>query len=164
MRDQLVVARVGLRGGAEAGVLAHRPRPAGVHRWVDAPRVGIVAGFTERKIRIEFCQILRPVHGLEWRSRLRLCTHPGILAPLFCALLAQCLIARSAREDRAFRPLPSSDTRGRKACPLVRSSRTATRDPGRPALCQTRTELCARATADSIMRVVSACQFGSWLR
>ncbi len=40
------------------------------------------------------------------------------------------LIARSAREDRALWPLPSSLTRRRKACLLVRSSRTAARDPG----------------------------------
>src|SRR5829696_1554677 len=88
MRDQLAIAGVGLRGGAEARVLAHGPWPGGVHRRVDAPRVGIVAGFTERKIRIEFSQILRAVHGLEWRTRLRLWTHPGIVARRFCALLA----------------------------------------------------------------------------
>jgi hypothetical protein len=41
------------------------------------------------------------------------------------------VIARSAREDRAWKPLPSSLTRRRKACLLVRSSRTAARDPGR---------------------------------
>jgi hypothetical protein len=41
-------------------------------------------------------------------------------------LLAQCLIARSAREDRALEP-PSSLTHRRKACLLVRSSRTAAR-------------------------------------
>src|SRR5215211_8502782 len=42
-------------------------------------------------------------------------------------LLAQCLIARSAREERALEPLPSSLTHRRKACLLVRSSRTAAR-------------------------------------
>jgi hypothetical protein len=31
-------------------------------------------------IKIEIGKILRPVHGLEWRTRLRLCTHPGIVA------------------------------------------------------------------------------------
>ena len=36
VRDELLVALVGLLGGAEAGVLAHRPGPAGVHRRVDA--------------------------------------------------------------------------------------------------------------------------------
>lgn len=37
-------------------------------------------GFTERKIGIEFGQIVWPVRGLEWRSGLRLCTHSGIVA------------------------------------------------------------------------------------
>ena len=118
--DQLAIAGIGLRGGAEARVLAHGPRPGGVHRRVDAARVRIVAGLTERKIRIEFGEILRPVDGLEWRSRLRLCTHLGIVA----------CIARAAARSRLSAP----------------------------------TELCTRATADSIMRAVSACQFGSWPR
>ena len=43
VRDQLVVARVGLGRGAEPGVLAHRPGPAGVHRGVDAAGVGVRA-------------------------------------------------------------------------------------------------------------------------
>jgi hypothetical protein len=46
-------------------------------------------------------------------------------------LFAQCLIARFALEDRALEPLPSFLTRRRKACLLVRSSRTAARDPCR---------------------------------
>src|SRR5215218_909901 len=38
----------------------------------------------------------------------------------YIELLAQCSIARSAREDRALEPLPSSLTRRRKACLLIR--------------------------------------------
>ena len=108
--DQLAIAGIGLRGGAEARVLAHGPRPGGVHRRVDAPRVGIVAGLTERKIRIEFGEILRPVDGLEWRSRLRLCTHLGIGSRYrpAAARASRVSYARSAREDRARKPLPSS--------------------------------------------------------
>ena len=45
--DELVVALVALLGGAEAGVLAHRPRPPGVHRRVDAPRERVAAGRAE---------------------------------------------------------------------------------------------------------------------
>ena len=45
--DQLVVALVGLLGRAEAGVLPHRPRPAGVHRLVDAAGVGKGTRVTE---------------------------------------------------------------------------------------------------------------------
>ena len=36
--EQIPVARVGFRGGAEAGVLPHRPQPAAVHRRLDAAR------------------------------------------------------------------------------------------------------------------------------
>ena len=48
-------------------------------------------------------------------------------ALIYFELLAQCLIACSARADRALRPLPSSLTHRRRACP----SRTAARDRGR---------------------------------
>jgi hypothetical protein len=37
----------------------------------------------------------------------------------FLELLAQCPMARPARRDRALKPLPSSLTRGRRACPLA---------------------------------------------
>ena len=39
-RQQELEALVGVLGGAEPGVLAHRPQPAPVHARVDAPRVG----------------------------------------------------------------------------------------------------------------------------
>jgi hypothetical protein len=52
-------------------------------------------------------------------------------ALIYFELLAQCLIARSARADRALKPLPSSLTHRRRACLFVRPSRTAARDPGR---------------------------------
>ena len=41
--EQLAEAVVGLLRGAEAGVLAHGPEPAGVHRRVDAAREGKLA-------------------------------------------------------------------------------------------------------------------------
>ena len=63
---------------------------------------------------------------------------------VFRELLAQCLIARSAREDRALEPLPSSLTRRRKACLLVRSSSTAARDPGRLESADTRSSVGVR--------------------
>ena len=80
-------------------------------------------------------RLLRRRSQREVRLRALLPQHGGArlptLAARICPLLAQGLIARSAREDRAWRPLPSSLTRRRKACLLVRSSRTAARDPGR---------------------------------
>ena len=42
--QQVAVALVGLLGGGEAGVLAHRPEAPAIHRRLDAARVGILAG------------------------------------------------------------------------------------------------------------------------
>src|SRR5688572_1254134 len=36
-------ALIGAGGGAEAGVLSHRPQPAAIHRWLDSPREGKLA-------------------------------------------------------------------------------------------------------------------------
>ena len=44
LREQELVAAVGLGGGAEAGVLAHRPQLAAVHRRLHAARVRELAG------------------------------------------------------------------------------------------------------------------------
>jgi hypothetical protein len=44
LREQEVIAFVGLARVAEAGELAHRPEPVAVHVRVDAARVGIHAG------------------------------------------------------------------------------------------------------------------------
>ena len=38
LREQIAVARVRFGGGAEPGVLPHRPQPAAVHRRLDAAR------------------------------------------------------------------------------------------------------------------------------
>ena len=46
--EQVVEALVGLRGGAEARELAHRPQPAAVHRRVDPARERILAGQPDR--------------------------------------------------------------------------------------------------------------------
>jgi len=61
-------------------------------------------------IKIEIGKILRPVHGLEWRTRLRLCTHPGIVAQgewslerAFCQPC--CEPPPSGPFDRSFRRL-----------------------------------------------------------
>ena len=41
--QQVTVARVGILGGGEAGVLAHRPEPPAVHRRLDAARERVLA-------------------------------------------------------------------------------------------------------------------------
>jgi hypothetical protein len=45
VREQVVVAAVGLLGGAHAGVLAHGPEAAAVHGGLDAAGVGLVLSF-----------------------------------------------------------------------------------------------------------------------
>ena len=45
--EQVAVAGVRLGGGAEPGVLAHRPQPAAVHGRLDAAREGKLAGQPE---------------------------------------------------------------------------------------------------------------------
>ena len=76
------------------------------------------------------CRLLRSLRSRNVDCSAR-CARAMSIAPL--AALAQCRLLRSLRslrEDRAFEPLPSSLTRRRKTCLLVRSSRTAARDPG----------------------------------
>ena len=67
--EQLVVALVGLRGGAEAGVLAHRPRSPGVHRRVHAAGVRVLPRFAQPVGEV-LRQVLGPVDRLEWKARL----------------------------------------------------------------------------------------------
>ena len=50
--EQVAIAPIGLRGGAEARVLAHRPQPAAIHRRLDAAREGKRAGKAELVWRI----------------------------------------------------------------------------------------------------------------
>ena len=47
--EQELEALVGLLGGAEAGVLAHRPEPAAVHVRLDAARERGLAGVAESR-------------------------------------------------------------------------------------------------------------------
>ncbi len=56
--DELLVARVRLDGGAEAGVLPHGPRAAGVHRRVDA------SGVRERTRLAQLLCRVPPVEGI----------------------------------------------------------------------------------------------------
>jgi hypothetical protein len=67
---QRVVALVGLAGRTETGVLPHRPRPAGVHRRVDAARVGEVARLAELLRRVPPGEVVRAVDRLDRAARL----------------------------------------------------------------------------------------------
>src|SRR5829696_7027745 len=58
-------------GGPEAGVLAHGPGPAAVHRGVDAARVGILAGVAEPLCIAEAFEVLGFVEGLHLNPGLR---------------------------------------------------------------------------------------------
>ena len=70
VRDELLVALVGLLGGAEAGVLAHRPGPPGVHGGVDAAGVEEVPRLPELGRGVEARERVRAVHRLERESGL----------------------------------------------------------------------------------------------
>ncbi len=50
--QQIAVAPVALARRGEAGVLAHRPQPAAIHRRVDAAGVGVLAGVGLGRARI----------------------------------------------------------------------------------------------------------------
>ena len=76
LRDQVAVALVGLLGGAEAGVLPHRPRPAGVHRRVDAAGVRELPRLAE-PLRQVGRQVVRPVDGLDREAGLGRARHGG---------------------------------------------------------------------------------------
>ena len=73
--DQLVVALVALGRGAEAGVLAHRPRPPGVHRLVDAAGVRELARLPEPGLRVPAVERLRAVDRLEGKAGLGVTAH-----------------------------------------------------------------------------------------
>ena len=59
--EEVAEALVGVRGGAEAGVLAHRPEAAAVHRRLDAARERELAGPAEVAILIQAGDVGRGV-------------------------------------------------------------------------------------------------------
>ena len=73
LREQIAVARVRFRGGAEAGVLPHRPQPAAIHRRLDAARERKLAGEAELAGRVPAGEVVGCAHGRGSRcSRRRL--------------------------------------------------------------------------------------------
>ena len=109
-RDQLVVALVGLRGGAEAGVLAHRPGPAGVHRRVDAAGERVLARLAEPGRRVQAGERLRAVDRLERQTG-----------------LGAVLVARAGRAGRGSFACGHARTVRRPVVPLHRE---ASHSPG----------------------------------
>ncbi len=67
--EQVVEALVGLLGGAEAGELAHRPKPAPVHRRIDAARVRVLAREAEVALRVPVGEVVPGVEGPHLVSR-----------------------------------------------------------------------------------------------
>ncbi len=65
LRQQVVVAAVGLLRRGEAGELAHGPELAAVHVAMDAARVGELARFADLARGIDLAQIVRAVHRLN---------------------------------------------------------------------------------------------------
>ena len=65
LRQQVVVAAVGLLRRGEAGELAHGPELAAIHVAMDAARVGELARFADSRAGSTPSQILRAVHRLN---------------------------------------------------------------------------------------------------
>ena len=61
--EQVAEALVGLLGGREAGVLAHRPEPAAVHRRLDAAGERVLAGAPEVAVLVEAGDVGRRCRG-----------------------------------------------------------------------------------------------------
>ena len=71
--EQEVEALVGLRGAAEAGVLAHRPGPGPVHLLVDARGcTAAMPGRPSRGLGVELGEILGRVERLDLDARVGL--------------------------------------------------------------------------------------------
>ena len=67
--EQVAEAAVGLLGRGEAGVLAHRPEPAAVHRRLDAPGERELAWAPEVAVLVEAGRCRRPCTGRGPRCR-----------------------------------------------------------------------------------------------
>ncbi len=63
--EEIAIALVGFDGGAEAGVLAHGPEAAAVHRWIDAAGVGEFAGVADGRFWIRGGEIVLRVEAID---------------------------------------------------------------------------------------------------
>ena len=126
--DELVVPLVRLLGGAEPGVLPHRPRAAGVHRRIHASGVGVLARLPQLGRRVEPGEVVRSVrlpdgqvglgagflgHGSQTTEagvRRVPCRARGHLGPL--NRLAAKGGSRSVARVRSARPLVQAGTTG----------------------------------------------------
>ena len=59
--EQCLEPSIGLLGGAEPGVLAHRPRPAAVHGGMRTTGERVLAGLTQAFLRVPSLEVVRPV-------------------------------------------------------------------------------------------------------
>ena len=135
--EQIAVAPVRLGGGAEAGVLAHRPQPPAVHRRMDAAgerkRAGQPQGVIGGPVRR-----VGPDGRLWWHR----------------AILAACgNRPRGATGESCHGPPVETPTRSSRAG-RARSSRAAARCPGCPAWSGPRRAACRRAAASPRRRPV----------
>ena len=67
--EEVAEALVGLLGGREAGVLAHRPEAAAVHRRLDAPGERVLAGPAEVAVLVEAGGVGRGVEVADHDAR-----------------------------------------------------------------------------------------------
>ena len=67
--EQIAIAAIGFDGGAEAGVLAHGPEAAAVHRGIDAARERKLARVAEVALGIESGEIFGRDDGFHRQTR-----------------------------------------------------------------------------------------------
>ena len=116
LREQKMIALVGLLGVAKARELAHRPKPVAVHAGVDAARVRILARQREIAREVEIGNVIRTVERLAAARR----RSSGRPRPSPARAGAICATPTCARSERALRRIPGSP--GRRAPTDARST------------------------------------------
>ncbi len=115
-REQVAEALVGLLGRREPGVLAHRPRPAAVHRGVDAPGVREGAGLAESLGQVETLDGGLVVDAIDRDpdSVVRVCSPPPVVLSFTCPLPGSRWRrgSRGARTRRRYHTPPGRNPRG----------------------------------------------------
>jgi hypothetical protein len=69
--EKIAEAAIGIGGGREPGVLAHRPEAAAVHRRLDAARIRVLPRPAEVALFVQTGHVRRRVEVLDLNSRCR---------------------------------------------------------------------------------------------
>src|SRR5574341_1650335 len=69
MLKEIFEAAIGVVGGPEAGKLSHRPKPASIHRWIDAASIGELSRMAQIILRRPVLQVIARVHTVDVEPR-----------------------------------------------------------------------------------------------